>query len=69
MADDPATMSSMILRRVSGNTFKAIALLLLLSGGVLFGSDALENGTLSIIAILGFVAAALFFWIGEKLNP
>jgi hypothetical protein len=57
------------IRRISGNTFKAIAFLLLLSCGMLFGSDALENGTLSIIAILGFAAATLFFWIGEKLNP
>jgi hypothetical protein len=56
----------MILRRVSGNTFKAIALLLLLSCGVLFGSDPLENGTLPIIATFGFAAAALLFWISEK---
>ena len=56
-------------RRISGNTLKAIAFLLLLSGGVLFGSDAFENGTLPIIAILGLAAAALLFWVGEKLNP
>jgi hypothetical protein len=69
MTDDLAMMSSMILRRLSGNTFKGIALLLLLSCGVLFGSETLENGPVPIIAILGFAAAALLFWSGEKLNP
>jgi len=49
------------VRRISGNTLKAIAFLLLLSCGTLFGLDALENGTLPIIAILGFAAAALLF--------
>ena len=57
------------VRRISGNTFKAMAFLLLLSCGMLFGSDALENGTVPIIAILGFALATLLFWIGEKLNP
>jgi hypothetical protein len=69
MTDDLAMMSSMILRRLSGNTFKGIALLLLLSCGVLFGSETLENGPVPIIAILGFAAAALLFWSDEKLNP
>jgi hypothetical protein len=57
------------VRRVSGNTLKAIALFLLLSCGAVFGTDALENGALPLVAILGFAAAALLFWIGEKLNP
>jgi hypothetical protein len=48
---------------------KGIAFLLLLSCGALFGSDVLEDGTLLIIAILGLAAAALLFWIGEKLSP
>jgi len=57
------------VRRVSGNTLKAIALLLLLSCGALFGTDALENGTLPVVPILALAAATLIFWIGEKLNP
>jgi hypothetical protein len=61
--------SRVVKVRVSGNTLKAIALFLLLSCGGLFGLDALENGTLPFIAILGFAATALLFWIGEKLNP
>jgi hypothetical protein len=56
------------IRRVSANTLKAISLLLLLSCGALFGSDAWENGTLPLIAIFGFGVAGFLFWVGDKLN-
>jgi hypothetical protein len=55
--------------RYIGNTFKAIAFVLLLSYGLWFGSDALENGTVPVAALIGFAVPALLFWIGDKLNP
>jgi hypothetical protein len=78
MANDAGMMSSTNperirtaerIYRVVGNTFKAIAFLILIACGLLFGSDALDNGKLPLVAIAGLAVAALLFWIGDKLNP
>jgi len=57
------------IRRISGNTLKAIALVLLLCCGAIFGTDALANGKLSVIGVIGFIVAACVFWLGDKVNP
>ena len=56
-------------RQIAGRSFKALAFLLLILCGMLFGTDALDNGKLPMIAIGGFGVAFVAFLIGDKFDP